>query len=105
MVDVFIRRAGVDVSCTTARAGTVDIPGVKHERSLEAPLLVKAEATQQRSLVALLNHIAQDRPDLPWRRQSAPTCKIAVGSGTRTALPVQKDRCKLLIYLLLHYSC
>ena len=66
LVDAFLKRAGVDASCSTTRVGQVDTPGVKRERDTEAPPMNGAEATMHRSLVALLNYIAQDRPDLSF---------------------------------------
>ena len=86
IVDSFLRRAGIEEGQSV---GSVDTPGVKHaekggglqvaEGHVEAPgegaqpqdteqrpLLDGAAATQHRGLVALLNYIAQDRPDLSF---------------------------------------
>ena len=63
LVDAFLKRAGaMDVQSV----GVVETPGVKHERDEEALLLEPESSTTHRSLVALLNYISQDRPDLSF---------------------------------------
>ena len=63
LVDAFLQRAGARDSRSI---GSVDTPGVKHDRDEEASLLETDAATLHRSLVALLNYISQDRPDLSF---------------------------------------
>ena len=56
-VEAFLQRVGLE------EARPVDIPGVKHDRDANAPLLEGSDPTRHRSLVALLNFIAQDRAE------------------------------------------
>ena len=63
LVEAFLKRAGAQ---DVKSVGAVDTPGVKHDRNEDAPLLEPSASTLHRSLVALLNYISQDRPDLSF---------------------------------------
>ena len=76
----FIKRAGLEA------AGTVDTPGVKHERDLEAAELVGEAATRHRSLVPLANFSSQDLPDLSFATKDLSQSMARPRAGDETGV-------------------
>ena len=57
-VEAFLKKANL------SEAAGVDTPGVRHDMNEGSAPMVGEEATRHRSLVALANFVAQDRPDI-----------------------------------------